>query len=91
MLFESKKTQIYLTSLSFNRRVASKSFLVSPRDYFVCPVPIICRNERNWMKKNARVSEKVVSPGLPGLQVATHLFNADIVLKNAQIIEKLDK
>ena len=25
------------------------------------------------MKKSARVSEKLVSPGLPGLQVATHL------------------
>ena len=25
----------------------------------------------NWMKKNARVSGKLVSPGLPGLQVAT--------------------
>ena len=27
----------------------------------------------NWMKKNARVSGKLVSPGLPGLQVATRL------------------
>ena len=32
------------------------------------------RNERNWMKKSARVSEKLVSPGLPVLQVATRLF-----------------
>ena len=28
------------------------------------------------MKKSARVSEKLVSPGLPGLQVATRLQNA---------------
>ena len=33
----------------------------------------IFRNERNWMKKSARVSEKLVSLGLPGLQVATRL------------------
>ena len=26
------------------------------------------------MKKSARVSEKLVSPGLPGLQVATRLY-----------------
>ena len=31
------------------------------------------RNERNWMKKSARVSEQLVSPGLAGLQVATRL------------------
>ena len=30
--------------------------------------------EINWMKKRARVSEKLVSPGLPGLQVATRLI-----------------
>ena len=29
------------------------------------------------MKKSARVSEKLVSPGLPGLQVATHLVYTD--------------
>ena len=34
----------------------------------------VYRNERNWMKKSARVSEKLVSPGLPGLQVATRLI-----------------
>ena len=28
------------------------------------------------MKKSARVSEKLVSPGLPGLQVATRLMYA---------------
>ena len=54
-------------------RVASQIFLVSPRDHFVCPVPSFFRNERNWMKKSARISEILVSPGLPGLQVATRL------------------
>ena len=29
------------------------------------------------MKKSARVSEKLVSPGLPGLQVATRLVGKD--------------
>ena len=29
------------------------------------------------MKKNAKVSEKLVSPGLPGLQVATRLILVD--------------
>ena len=32
------------------------------------------RNERNWMKKSTRVSQKLVSPGLSGLQVATRLL-----------------
>ena len=32
------------------------------------------RNEGHWVKKSARVSEKLVSPGLPGLQVATRLI-----------------
>ena len=31
------------------------------------------------MKKRARVSEKLVSPGLPGLQVATRLLKVDQV------------
>ena len=31
------------------------------------------RNERNWMMNSARVSEKLVGPGLPGLLVATRL------------------
>ena len=56
------------------RQLDSQFFLVSPRDHFVCPVPSFFQNERNWMKKSARVSEKLVSPGLPGLQVATHLI-----------------
>ena len=32
----------------------------------------IFRNE-NWMKKSARLSEQLVSPGLPGIQVARRL------------------
>ena len=29
--------------------------------------------QESWMKKSARVSEKLIRPGLPGLQVATLL------------------
>ena len=38
-------------------------------DHFVCSCIFIFRNE-NWMNKSARVSEKLVCRGLPGLQVA---------------------
>ena len=40
---------------------------------FCLSCTFIFRNERYWMKKNARVSEKLVSPGLFGLLVATRL------------------
>ena len=53
--------------------VASQFFLVSPDSHFCLSCTFIFRNERNWMKKSARVSKKLVSPGLPGLQVATRL------------------
>ena len=74
VLFITPKFDFHFTHqlLSTVRRVASPSFLVSPRDYFVCPA-LSFRNEGNCMKKSARVSEKLVSPGLPGLQVATRL------------------
>ena len=42
-----------------------------PEGSFCLSCTFIFRNERNWMKKSARASEKPVSPGLPGLQVAT--------------------
>ena len=44
-----------------------------PEGPFCLSCTFIFRNERNWMKKSARVSEKLVSPGLPSLQVATRL------------------
>ena len=31
------------------------------------------------MKKSARFSEKLVSPGLPGLQVATRLIDTGVI------------
>ena len=40
---------------------------------FCLSCTFIFRNEWNWMKKSARVSEKLVSPGSAGLQVATRL------------------
>ena len=49
-------------------------FSGKPEGPFCLSCNFIFRNERNWMKKSARVSEKLVSPGLPGLQpVATRL------------------
>ena len=44
-------------------------FSGKPEGPFCLSCTFIFRNERNWMKKSARVSEKLVSPGLPGLQV----------------------
>ena len=44
-----------------------------PEGPFCLSCTFIFRNERNWMKKSARVTVKLVSPGLPGLQVATRL------------------
>ena len=55
------------------RRVASQFFFGKPEGPFCLFCTFIFRNERNWMKKSARVSEKLVSPGSPGLQVATRL------------------
>ena len=59
------------------RCVASQFFLVSPewlsRDHFVCPVPSFSEMKEIRWRKNAKVSEKLVSPGLPGLQVASRL------------------
>ena len=48
-------------------------FSGKPEGPFCLYCTFIFRNERNWMKNSARVSEKLVSPGLPGLQVATCL------------------
>ena len=48
-------------------------FSDKPEAPFCLSFTSIFRNERNWMKKSAKVSEKLVSAGLPGLQVATRL------------------
>ena len=58
------------------RHLASQFFSGKPgiiSNSFCLSCTFIFRNERNWMKKSARVSEKLVSKGLPGLQVATRL------------------
>ena len=52
-----------------------------PEGQFCLSCTFIFRNERNWMKKNASVSEKLVSPGFPGLQVATRL-QAKVTITN---------
>ena len=51
-------------------------FSGKPEGSFCLSYIFISRNERNWMKKSARVSEKLVNPGLPGLQVAVRLTGA---------------
>ena len=49
-------------------------FSGKPEGPFCLSCNFILRNERNRrMKKSVRFSEKLVSPGLPGLQVATRL------------------
>ena len=48
-------------------------FSGKPEEPFCLSCTFIFRSERNWMKKSVRVSEKLVSPGLPGLQIATRL------------------
>ena len=48
-------------------------FSGKPEGPFCLSCTFIFLNERNWVKKSARVSEKLVRLGLPGLQVATHL------------------
>ena len=58
------------------RCVANQFFLVSLRDHFVCPVPSFSKMKEIGWRKVLLVSEKLlkVSPGLPGLQVATGLI-----------------
>ena len=60
----------------FDQQARSQPVLSGKPGFTFClSCNFIFRNERNWMKKSARVSEKLVSPGLPGLQVATRLIN----------------
>ena len=76
-----KLTSTFLSNISIafmpshiSRCVASQFFSGKPEGSFCLSCTFIFRNERNWMKKSARVSEKLVSPGFPGLQVATRLI-----------------
>ena len=56
------------------RRVLSQPvFSGESEGPFSLSCTFIFRNERNWIKKSARVSEKLVSSGLPSSQVATRL------------------
>ena len=55
------------------KRVARQFFSGKPGFTFCLSCTFIFRNERNCMRKSARVSEELVSMGLPGLQVATRL------------------
>ena len=50
------------------------NFSGKPEGPFCLSGTFIFRNERIWMNKSARVSEKLVSPSLPGLQVAMRLW-----------------
>ena len=60
-------------------------FSGKPEGPFCLFFTFIFRNERNWMKKSARVSEKLVSPGLPGLQVATRLVILHVACQTPKI------
>ena len=52
---------------------SQRVFSGKPEGPFCPSCTFIFLNERKWMKKSARVSEKPGSPGLPGLQVAMRL------------------
>ena len=68
-------SELYNKKLPKDRHARSQPvFSGKPEGPFCLSCNFIFRNERNWMKKSARVSEKLVSPGLPGLQVATRLI-----------------
>ena len=69
-LYSHNKTTYFV--LVF-RRVASQFLSGKPEGPFCLSCTFIFQSERNWMKKSDRVSEKLVGPGLPGLQVATRL------------------
>ena len=55
------------------RCVASQFFSGKPEGPFCLSCTFIFQKERNWMKKSARVSVKLVNPGLSGLQVQYRL------------------
>ena len=58
-------------------------FSGKPEGPFCLSCTFIFRNEKNWKKESARVSEKLVSPGLSGLQVSTRLTTvSEIVPKS---------
>ena len=60
-------------SVIYSQARSQPLFSGKPEGPFCLSCTFIFRNERNWMEKSAGVSEKLVSPGLPGLQVATRL------------------
>ena len=68
-------TTIWRTRCLFSTKQARSQpvFSGKPGFTFCLSCTFIFRNERNWMKKSARVSEKLVSLGLPDLLVATRL------------------
>ena len=71
------------------RRVAKPVFSGKPEGPFCLSYTFIFRNERNWMRKSAWVSEKLVSPGLPDLQIATRLIvYSDFARFNPRSLER---
>ena len=67
---QHRNNSVYPISVTCQAR-SQPVFSGKPEGPFCLSCSSIFRNERNWMEKSARVSEKLVSPGLPGLQVAT--------------------
>ena len=62
-----------MPKLKNNQACSQPVFSGKPEGPFCLSCTFIFRNERNWMKEKAGVSEKLVSPDLPGLQVVTRL------------------
>ena len=63
------------------RRVASRFFCGKPeRPFHLSCTFIFYEMKEIGCRKVLGVSEKMVSPGLPGLQVATHLMTGGNVL-----------
>ena len=65
---------IHWVSITARRVLSQPVFPGKPEGSFRLSCTFIFRNERNWIKESARVSEKLVSPDLPGLQVAMRLI-----------------
>ena len=66
--FKTTRTaSFFITNIHVQAR-SQPVFSGKPEGPFCLSCTFIFRNERNWMKKSARVSEKLVNPGLPGFR-----------------------
>ena len=70
-----------------NQTCCQPVFAGKPEGPFCLSCTFIFQNERNWMKKSVRVSEKLVSPGL---QVATRMTIKEKFDLNSLLLTFLD-